>query len=101
MCPVACSRSSLSGGGGGGVGGDAASAASAAAAALAAMDGAAALSHALAGPDSVAEKERRLSEMIFQLQLARDQLLSSQEIGKILPPNEVHSDRSPSFCCSI
>ncbi|GLH01935.1 Uncharacterized protein GBIM_07994 [Gryllus bimaculatus] len=98
MCPVACSRSSLSGGGGGGVGVDAASAA---AAALAAMDGAAALSHALAGPDSVAEKERRLSEMIFQLQLARDQLLSSQEIGKILPPNQDHSDRSPSFHCSI
>jgi len=43
------------------------------------MDGAAALHQALAG-ETFMEKERRLSEMIRQLQMVREQLLSQQEL---------------------
>jgi hypothetical protein len=43
------------------------------------MDGAAVLHQALAG-DTFLEKERRLSEMIRQLQMLREQLLSQQEL---------------------
>ena len=43
------------------------------------MDGAAALHQALAG-ETFLEKERRLSEMIRQLQMVREQLLSQQEL---------------------
>jgi hypothetical protein len=47
------------------------------------MDGAAALHQALAG-ETFLEKERRLSEMIRQLQMVREQLLSQQELhGKV------------------
>jgi hypothetical protein len=47
------------------------------------MDGAAALHQALAG-ETFMEKERRLSEMIRQLQMVREQLLSQQELhGKV------------------
>lgn len=42
------------------------------------MEGAAALQQALSG-DNIQEKERRLSEMILQLQLVREQLLSQQQ----------------------
>ncbi|XP_059480201.1 transcription factor SOX-13-like isoform X2 [Neocloeon triangulifer] len=42
------------------------------------VDGAA-LQHALVGGETFVEKERRLSEMILQLQLVRDQLLIQQE----------------------
>jgi hypothetical protein len=43
------------------------------------MDGAAVLHQALAG-ETFLEKERRLSEMIRQLQMLREQLLSQQEL---------------------
>jgi hypothetical protein len=43
------------------------------------MDGAAVLHQALAG-ETFLEKERRLSEMIRQLQMVREQLLSQQEL---------------------
>ncbi|XP_063232242.1 transcription factor SOX-13-like [Bacillus rossius redtenbacheri] len=43
-----------------------------------ALEGASALQQALSG-DTFAEKERRLSEMILQLQMVREQLLSQQE----------------------
>ena len=42
------------------------------------MDGAAVLHQALAG-ETFLEKERRLSEMIRQLQMVREQLLNQQE----------------------
>jgi hypothetical protein len=42
------------------------------------MDGAAVLHQALAG-ETFLEKERRLSEMIRQLQMVREQLLCQQE----------------------
>lgn len=42
------------------------------------MENAAALHQALSG-DNILEKERRLSEMILQLQMVREQLLSQQQ----------------------
>lgn len=45
-------------------------------------DGTAALQQALAG-DTFHEKERRLSEMILQLQMVREQLVSEQEQAKV------------------
>jgi len=52
------------------------------------MDGAAVLHQALAG-ETFVEKERRLSEMIRQLQMVREQLLSQQElqskVGSYIP----------------
>ncbi|XP_066999238.1 transcription factor Sox-13 [Anabrus simplex] len=50
------------------------------------MDGAAVLQQALAG-ESVVEKERRISEMILHLQMAREQLLS-QDQAKAYMANE-------------
>lgn len=45
-------------------------------------DSAATLQQVLAG-DTFIEKERRLSEMILQLQMVREQLLSQQEQAKV------------------
>lgn len=42
------------------------------------LDGAAALQQALSG-ESFLEKERKVSEMILQLQMVREQLVSQQE----------------------
>ena len=50
--------------------------------AAAASGGAAALHQALQA-DSLAEKERRLSEMILQLQLVRERLVSQHDIDSI------------------
>ncbi|XP_033216108.1 transcription factor SOX-13 isoform X2 [Belonocnema kinseyi] len=48
------------------------------------QDGAAAL-HRVLCAESVAEKERRLSEMILQLQIIREQLLQQQDQSKTYP----------------
>jgi len=43
------------------------------------VDGGAALHHAFGIGETFADKERRLSEMILQLQMVRDQLLVQQD----------------------
>lgn len=48
------------------------------------VEGAAAIQQALLG-ENIQEKERRLSEMILQLQMFRDQLLSQQQQPQQLP----------------
>lgn len=52
------------------------------------VESAAALQQALSG-DNILEKERRLSEMILQLQMVREQLLSQQQQQHQQEPNKV------------
>jgi hypothetical protein len=61
------------------------------------MDGAAVLHQALAG-ETFLEKERRLSEMIRQLQMLREQLLSQQELQTKVGAARLHVAVATDLC---